>query len=95
MFTGMILIGIDECGDEFEYARYDLKLDLDNDELEIWKLRKERQAEEAYPEARRFYWEDRRLWNRAMSMMMMNPWLDMDEAIAYATEDYERECELE
>lgn len=40
MFTGMILVRIDECGDEQEVERFDLHLDLDEDELEIWKSRK-------------------------------------------------------
>lgn len=46
MFTGMILVRIDECGDEQEVERFDLHLDLDEDELEIWKSRKIAKAEE-------------------------------------------------
>ena len=57
-----VLIMIDECGDEVEYDRWNLHLDFDEDELEVWKERKERRAREEYPEAQGFYWEDRRHW---------------------------------
>ena len=60
----MVLIMVDECGDEVEYGRYTLNLDLDEDELEIWKGRKIQKAADEYPEARNFYFEDRRDWNR-------------------------------
>ena len=70
MDNNMVLIMIDECGDEVEIDRYALQLDLDEDELEIWKDRKVRQASERYPEARGFYWEDRRSWDMLIAGML-------------------------
>ena len=42
----MVLIMVDELGDEVEYARYKLSPELQEDEdaLEIWKDRKEARA---------------------------------------------------
>ena len=54
MKENMILVMIDECGDEIEVDRYALQLDLDEDELEVWKDRKIRKASERFPEARGF-----------------------------------------
>ena len=68
MFDGLILIMVDECGDEVEVERYNLHLDLDEDELEIWKERKINKACEEYPEARGFYFEDRRAWSRLIAL---------------------------
>lgn len=76
MFTGMILVRIDECGDEQEVGRFDLHLDLDEDELEIWKSRKIAKAKERYPEARGFYFEDRRNWNSLINMRIEDPTFD-------------------
>lgn len=70
----MVLIMIDECGDEIEVNRYTLNLELDEDELEIWKSRKIEKAEQEYPEARGFYFEDRRNWNRQI-MMDIRRWM--------------------
>lgn len=67
----LILVMIDECGDEVEVDRYTLHLDLDEDELEIWKDRKIAKAEERFPEARSFYWEDRRGWNSLINSMLL------------------------
>lgn len=61
--ANMILVMVDECGEEVEYARYTLRLDLDEDELEIWQDRKISKAMNDYPEASYFYFEDRRSWN--------------------------------
>lgn len=69
----MVLIMVDECGDEVELERFELRMDLDEDELEVWKDRKIRKAEERYPEARWFYFEDRRNWN-AMIMADIREW---------------------
>lgn len=74
-----ILIRIDECGDECEVERYTLNLDLDDDELEVWKARKYAVARERYPEARGFYFEDRRNWNSIIAMMMNDPSLDFED----------------
>ena len=65
----MILIMVDECGEESEYERYHLGLDLDEDELDIWKERKIEKARDVYPEARGFYWEDRRNWGALFRAM--------------------------
>lgn len=62
MKENMILIMIDECGDEVEMARFCLTGMIDEDELEIWQERKIFKAREEYPEARGFYFEDRRSW---------------------------------
>lgn len=70
MSENMVLIMVDECGDEAEVARYTLSGLLDEDEVEIWKDRKIFQAEEDFPEARSFYWEDRRGWNKLIASMM-------------------------
>lgn len=70
----MVLIMIDECGDEIEIDRYTLNLDLDEDELDLWKERKYSKARERYPEARGFYFEDRRNWNRGI-MQEIRQWL--------------------
>lgn len=71
MNNNMVLIMVDECGDEVEIDRYTLTLDLDEDELEIWKERKIAQAMDRYPEAQGFYFEDRRRWG---SMINMELW---------------------
>ena len=67
----MILIMVDECGDEVEVERYTVSEDgefkLDEDELEIWKARKIEKAAEDYPEARGFYFEDRRGWGHRIN----------------------------
>lgn len=59
----MILIMIDECGDEIEVGRYTIGNDLDEDYLDIWKDIKIAEVQDSYPEARSFYFEDRRNWN--------------------------------
>ena len=67
----MILIMIDECGDEYEVDRYNVDgLDVDADYFEIWKDMKIEQASEEYPEANGFYFEDRRGWNMRISAMI-------------------------
>lgn len=71
----MVLIMVDECGDEVEVARYNVSTDgefaLDEDELAIWQERKIRKASEEYPEARGFYFEDRRHWNSFIHRMIL------------------------
>lgn len=71
----MILIIVDECGDEVEAGRFYLnpELELDEDAVEVWKERKINKAWEEYPEARWIYIEDRRSWNR-MIMMDIHEW---------------------
>lgn len=68
--ANMILIMRDECGDEIEVDRFQLSMDLDEDELEIWKGRKIDKASERYPEAQGFYFEDRRNWNSMINAMI-------------------------
>ena len=70
MKENMILVMIDECGDEVEIDRFylDPVLELDEDAVEVWKERKIDKAYEQYPEARHIYVEDRRNWNRAIMM---------------------------
>lgn len=66
MEENMVMIMVDELGDEVEIERFTLCLDLDEDELEVWKERKIRKASEEWPEARGFYFEDRRGWRAAI-----------------------------
>ena len=66
----MILIMVDECGDEIEVRGYKIGNDLDEDYLELWQDMKIEKAREEYPEARGFYFEDRRNWNSMINQMM-------------------------
>lgn len=78
----MVLVMLDECGDEIEVDRFTLQLDLDEDEVEIWKDRKIQKASEQYPEARGFYFEDRRGWGRAIARMIaedMGGWFPAED----------------
>jgi len=59
----LVLIMVDECGDEVEVNRWHLSGLIDEDEVEIWKDRKVEKAYTEYPEARGFYWEDQRNWS--------------------------------
>lgn len=61
---------VDECGDEVEVSRFTIGDELDEDYLELWKMQKIEQAQEKYPEAQRFYFEDRRNWNSMINAMM-------------------------
>lgn len=77
----MVLIMIDECGDEVEVNRYNVGDDLDDDYMELWKDKKISDARENYPEARGFYFEDRRAWNSMIHAMIRDdegydPWED-------------------
>lgn len=66
----MILIIVDECGDEVEFDRYHLGDDLDEDYLEMWKSMKIDKAREQYPEARSFYFEDRGTMQKGINMLL-------------------------
>ena len=66
----MILVMVDECGDEVEIERFHLSGMIDEDELEIWQERKIRKARKEFPEARCFYFEDRRGWNDMICNML-------------------------
>ena len=70
MEGNMALIMIDECGDEVEVARYTIGDELDEDYLELWKDMKISKARENYPEARGFYFEDRRRWKSMIARML-------------------------
>ena len=69
--SNMILIMVDECGDEIEIERYTIGNDLDANYMDLWKARKIDQAAEMYPEARSFYFEDRRGWNALINEMSL------------------------
>ena len=77
MKDNMILIMIDECGDEVEVKRFSLSGMIDEDELELWQERKIRKAHEEYPEARGFYFEDRRSWDMRIAYQLAHPWEDV------------------
>lgn len=84
MSNNMVLIMINECGEEVEYDRYNIGDDLDEDYLDMWKSMKEEKAREDYPEARGFYFEDRRNWNSMINAMIRDdegydPWEDEEE----------------
>lgn len=78
----MILIMVDECGDEVEVNRFNIGDDLDEDYIELWEDRKIAQARDEYPEAQGFYFEDRRAMQRAVNMAVheffgdYDPWED-------------------
>lgn len=81
MSDNMVLIMVDECGDEVEVDRFTIGNDLDEDYIEMWQDKKIADAREEYPEARRFFFEDRRDWNRQISAMIhddmfYDPWED-------------------
>ena len=65
----MILIMVDECGSEVEVKRYTIGDELDETYIELWKSEKITDARELYPEARYFYFEDRRKWNSSIQAM--------------------------
>lgn len=77
MKDNMILIMVDECGDEVEVKRFHLSGLIDEDELEIWQTTKILKAYEEYPEAQNFYFEDRRDWDARIAYQLANPWEDV------------------
>lgn len=77
----MILIMVDECGDEVQIAGFKVGDDLDEGYMELWKEQKIEEASVEYPEAQRFYFEDRRDWARRVNEMIgsdefYDPWED-------------------
>lgn len=58
-----VLVGVDECGDEFYADWWIVEGDLDEDFFDLWQDIKLHNARERWPEARRFYFEDRRGWH--------------------------------
>lgn len=76
MSENMVLVMIDECGSEVEVDRFTIGSDLDEDYVEIWKDRKIEKAREQYPEAQRFYFEDRRNWNTVINSMINDDFYD-------------------
>lgn len=67
--ANMILIMVDECGDEVEIDRFTIDNELDEDYLQIWQSMKINKARQEYEEARGFYFEDRRNWNAMINAM--------------------------
>lgn len=63
----LILVMVDECGDEREVEVFDIPDLLDEDYLNLWKSMKIEQAYKRYPEARNFYVENRTAMERAVS----------------------------
>ena len=66
----MYLIMVDELGDEIEINSFHIENDLDEDYLDLWKAMKIQKASEEYPEARGFYFEDRRNWASLINQML-------------------------
>ena len=85
----MILVMVDECGEEVEVEQFEIGADLDEDYLQIWKDMKIQKAYESYPEARNFYFEDRRGWNSAINRMIADPTLDFEDAMCCEDEEDE------
>ena len=57
------LIMIDELGDEVIAQIFTIGSDLDPDYLAVWESMKIAQAEDRWPEARGFYFEDPAMFN--------------------------------
>ena len=81
MSANMVVIIVDECGEEREWNRFTVGSDLDEDYIDLWKYSKIEQAWEEYPEARNIYVEDRRNWNSMIYASMRgdeyyDPWED-------------------
>ena len=77
----MILIMVDECGDEVQVAGFKIGNDLDEGYMELWKEQKIEEVSAEYPEAQRFYFEDRRDWAQRMNETIgfdefYDPWED-------------------
>lgn len=68
--ANMILVMVDECGDEVEIDCFNIGDDLDEDYIEIWKEMKIDKARQEFEEARGFYFEDRRNWNSMINAMI-------------------------
>lgn len=79
----MVLIMVNECGEEVEVETFNLGDDLDEDYIELWKNMKRSYYEEQYPEARGFYFENRSKWNSAIHLMLNNPGLEFEDAMYY------------
>lgn len=77
----LVLIMVDECGCEVECETFVIGDDLDEDYLALWKDRKLSQYYEEYPEARRFYFENRSKWNSAINLMLNDPTLEFEDAM--------------
>lgn len=98
MSENMVLVMIDECGDEREVERFTIGSDLDEDYVEIWKDRKIEKAREEYPEAIRFYFEDRRNWHTQINAMIngddfYDPWEGEEEPEDWDEDyDYSSNC---
>lgn len=69
----VVLVMVDECGEELEIDRFVIPDELDEDALIIWKSMKINSARKRFAEARDFYFEDRRSWN-AMINSMIHGW---------------------
>ena len=76
MKDNMILVMIDECGDEVEIDRFTIGEELDEDYLDLWEDMKIAKAREEYPEACGFYFEDRRNWASMINRCMWDPCYD-------------------
>lgn len=72
MEANMILIMVDELGDEVVVERFTLTGLIDETEVEVWQERKIREAYDEYPEARHFYFEDRRGWSGRIAHALYN-----------------------
>ena len=70
----LVLIMVDECGDEVEVDRYKIGEDLDEEYMNLWKIMKIEEARENYPEARSFYFEDRRRWSQMIYASIREEW---------------------
>lgn len=93
MSREMVLIMIDECGDEVEVNRFNIGDELDEDYIEMWKDMKISKAREEYQEARGFYFEDRSEMRRAVNAAVHEFFGDCyDEDEEYEDEDEDEIC---
>lgn len=90
--ANMILIMIDECGSEVEVDRFDIGTDLDEDYITLWKSMKIEQAQERFPEARSFYFEDRRNWNSLINQMIHDFPEEEDEEWYEVDDEWTQNC---
>lgn len=95
MEANMVLIRIDECGDEVEVSRFTIGDDLDDDYIELWKDTKIEKAREQYPEAQGFYFEDRRAWNTMIARELHGDWDPWEDEDYDEDEEWEDECDVD
>jgi hypothetical protein len=77
----MVLVMIDECGDEVVVDRFSIGDELDDDYMQLWKEMKIEKARSEYPEARGFYFEDKLEMTKQVNALVRedNGWYDDED----------------